>query len=222
MKEWCIPEASADYVAHMEDVLETYKLPYDPLRPVVCLDETSRQLIEELHIPATQPGQIELVDYEYRRCGVVNLFMMFEPLAAKRFVEVTDRRTRVDFAHCIKELVDVHYPNAEKILLVMDNLNTHSIASLYQAFSAPEARRLAEKLEIHHTPKHASWLNMAEIEIGVLSRQCLSGYSVTADDMRRKVRAWQLRRNSSCLSVDWHFTTVDARIKLKKLYPALL
>ncbi len=222
MKEWCIPEASADYVAHMEDVLETYKLPYDPLRPVVCLDETSRQLIEELHIPATQPGQIELVDYEYRRCGVVNLFMMFEPLAAKRFVEVTDRRTRVDFAHCIKELADVHYPNAEKILLVMDNLNTHSIASLYQAFSAPEARRLAEKLEIHHTPKHASWLNMAEIEIGVLSRQCLSGYSVTADDMRRKVRAWQLRRNSSCLSVDWHFTTVDARIKLKKLYPALL
>ena len=222
MKEWCIPEASADYVAHMEDVLETYKLPYDHLRPVICLDETSRQLIEERHIPVTAPGQLELVDYEYRRCGVVNLFMMFEPLAARRFVEVTDTRTRVDFARCIKELVDVHYPHAEKILLVMDNLNTHSIASLYQAFPAPEARRLAEKLEIHHTPKHASWLNMAEIEIGVLSRQCLSGYSVSADEMRRKVRAWQLRRNSACLSVDWHFTTADARIKLKKLYPVLL
>jgi hypothetical protein len=155
----------------MEDVLETYKRPYDPLRPVVCLDETSRQLIEERHIKATEPGQVELVDYEYRRYGVVNLFMMFEPLAAKRFVKVTDTRTRVDFAHCVKQLADVHYPNAEKILLVMDHLNTHSIASLYQSFPAPEARRLAEKLEIHHTPKHASWLNMAEIEIGVLSRQ---------------------------------------------------
>ena len=162
---------------------------------------------------------MELVDYEYRRCGVVNLFMMFEPLAAKRFVEVTNTRTRVDFAHCIKELVDIHYPHAEKILLVMDNLNTHSIASLYQAFPPAQARRLAEKLEIHHTPKHASWLNMAEIEISVLARQCLAGYSVSADDMRAKVNAWQFRRNSACLSVDWHFTTADARIKLKKLYP---
>lgn len=205
----------------MEDVLETYKLPYDPLRPVVCLDETSRQLIEERHIPAIEPGQVELVDYEYRRCGVANLFMMFEPLAAKRFVKVTDTRTRVDFAHCIQALVDIHYPHAEKILLVMDNLNTHSIASLYQAFPPEEARRLAEKLEIYHTPKHASWLNMAEIEIGVLARQCLAGYSVSADEMRRKVHAWQLRRNSACLSVDWQFATADARIKLKKLYPIL-
>ncbi len=219
MKEWCIATASAEYVAHMEDVLEVYTQPYDPLRPVVCLDETSRQLIEERRIPVTQPGQVELVDYEYRRCGVVNLFMMFEPLAAKRFVEVTNTRTRVDFAHCIKELVDIHYPHAEKILLVMDNLNTHSIASLYQAFPPAQARRLAEKLEIHHTPKHASWLNMAEIEISVLARQCLAGYSVSADDMRAKVNAWQFRRNSACLSVDWHFTTADARIKLKKLYP---
>lgn len=222
MNEWCIPTASADYVAHMEDVLEVYTQPYDPLRPIVCLDETSRQLIEERRVPVREPGQVELVDYEYRRCGVVNLFMMFEPLAAKRFVKVTDTRTRVDFAHCIKDLVDVHYPHTEKILLVMDNLNTHSAASLYQAFPPTEARRLAEKLEIHHTPKHASWLNMAEIEIGVLSRQCLAGYSVSADDMRRKVMAWQLRRNSACLSVDWQFTTADARIKLKKLYPVLL
>lgn len=201
--------------------MEVYTQPYDPLRPVICLDETSRQLIEERHISVNEPGQVKLVDYEYRRCGVVNLFMMFEPLATKRFVKVTDTRTRVDFAHCIKELVDTHYPYAEKILLVMDNLNTHSIASLYQAFPPTEARRLAEKLEIHHTPKHASWLNMAEIEIRVLARQCLAGYSVSADVMRCKVNAWQFRRNSACLSVDWQFTTADARIKLKKLYPIL-
>ncbi len=208
-------------MACMEDVLEIYKLPYNPLRPVVCLDEASRQLIEERHIPATQPRHIELVDYEYRRCGVVNLFVMFEPLAAKRYVEVTDTRTRIDFAHCVKNLVDIHYPNAEKILLVMDNLNTLFIASLYQSFPALEARSLAERLEIHHTPIHASWLNMAEIEIGVLSRQCFSGSSVSAEYIRHKVRAWQLRRNLACLSVDWRFTTTDARIKLKKLYPVI-
>jgi len=212
---------SADYVAKMEDVLEVYKQPYDPLRPVVCFDETNRQLIEERRIPVNQPGQIELVDYEYRRCGVCNLFMMFEPLAAKRFVKTAETRTRVDFAHCIKELVDVHYPYAEKIIAVMDNLNTHSIASLYQAFPPGEARRLAEKLEIHYTPKHASWLNMAEIEISVLSRQCLSGYSVSIDDMRQKVNAWLFRRNNNCLSVNWRFTSDDARIKLKKLYPVI-
>jgi len=205
----------------MEDVLEVYKRPYDHLRPVICFDETNRQLIEEKHIPFNQPGQIELVDYEYRRCGVANLFMMFEPLAAKRFVKTTETRTRVDFAHCIKELVDVHYPNVEKIIAVMDNLNTHSIASLYQAFPPGEARRIAEKLEIHYTPKHASWLNMAEIEIGVLSRQCLSGYSISIDDIRRKVNAWQFRRNTNYLSVNWRFTTNDARIKLKKLYPVI-
>jgi len=205
----------------MEDVLEVYKQPYDPLRPVVCFDETNRQLIEERRVSANQPGQIELVDYEYRRCGVANLFMMFEPLAAKRFVKVTETRTRVDFAHCIKELVDVHYPYAEKIIAVMDNLNTHSVSSLYQAFPPGEARRIAEKLEIHYTPKHASWLNMAEIEIGVLSRQCLSGCSISIDDIRRKVNAWQFRRNTDCLSVDWRFTINEARIKLKKLYPVI-
>ena len=222
MKQWCIPEASADYVAKMEDVLEVYKQPYDPLRPVICFDETNRQLIEEKRIPVNGPGQIELVDYEYRRCGVANLFMMFEPLAAKRFVSVTESRTRVDFAHCIKELVDVHYPNADKIIAVMDNLNIHSIAALYQAFPPAEARRLVEKLEIHHTPKHACWLNMAEIEISGLSRQCLAGYSVSIDDMRTKVNAWQFRRISDDLSVDWQFYTPDARIKLKRLYPVLL
>ena len=205
----------------MEDVLETYKQPYDPLCPVICFDETNRQLIEERRIPVTGSGQIELVDYEYRRCGVANLFMMFEPLAAKRFVKVTKTRTRIDFAHCIKELADIHYPHAEKIILVMDNLNTHCTASLYQAFPPAEARRLAERLEIHHTPKHASWLNMAEIEIGVLSKQCLSGYTICIEDLVRKVSAWQLRRNSACVSVNWRFTTADARIKLKRLYPII-
>ena len=204
----------------MEDVLEVYKRCYDPLRPVVCLDETSRQLIEERHLPL-RPGAVERVDYEYRRCGVANLFMMFEPLAAQRHVKVTQTRTRIDFAHCIRELVDIHYPHVEGIVLVMDNLNTHSIASLYQAFPPELARRLAEKLEIHYTPKHASWLNMAEIELGVLSRQCLSGYTVTMDDMRHKVDAWQCRRNANCSSVDWQFNTTDARIKLKKLYPII-
>jgi len=204
----------------MEDVLDVYERPYDPLCPVICLDETNRQLIEQTRIPA-KSGQIELVDYEYRRLGVVDLFVAFEPLAAKRIVEVTPTRKRVDFALFVQKLVDVHYPLAEKIILVMDNLNIHSIASLYEAFTAPQARRIAEKLEIHHTPKHASWLNMAEIEISVLSRQCLAEKMSSIDEMQRKVSAWQLRRNSACFSVDWHFTTSDARVKLKKLYPVL-
>jgi hypothetical protein len=205
----------------MEDVLEVYKRTYDPLRPVICFDETNRQLIEERHIPA-KPGQMERVDYEYRRCGVADLFMMFEPLAAKRVIKVTASRARVDFAHCIRELVDVHYPHAETIVLVMDNLNTHSTASLYQAFNPQEARRIAEKLEIHYTPKHASWLNMAEIEIGVLSRQCLVQRTTCLDDMRSQVNAWQARRNANCFTVNWQFTTQDARVKLKSLYPKLL
>ena len=206
----------------MEDVLEVYKRPYDPTRPVICLDETNRQLIEETRqtIPA-QPGQPQRVDYEYRRHGVVNLFMMFEPLKAQRHVEVTDRRARKDFAQCIRELVDVHYPDAEKIVLVMDNLNTHSAGSLYEALEPAEARRLVERLEIHHTPKHGSWLNMAEIEIGILSRQCLSQYIPAKQRMAREVGAWEARRNQANASVDWQFTTADARLKLKKLYPVI-
>jgi hypothetical protein len=204
----------------MEDVLDVYKRPPDPLRPVVCLDETNRQLIEERSVPA-KPGRPELVDYEYRRCGVADLFVAFEPLAAKRVVEVTETRTAVDFAGFVRELVDVHYAHAEKVVLVMDNLNIHAISSLYKAFEPCEARRIAEKLEIHHTPKHASWLNMAEIEIGVLSRQCLAEKMVSIDEMRSKVSAWQCRRNAACSSVNWRFTTDDARIKLKKLYPLL-
>lgn len=204
----------------MEDVLGTYSNPYDPLCPVVCLDETNRQLIEERHI-AAKPGDPELVDYEYRRCGVADLFVAFEPLAAKRLVKVTEQRTAADFAMVLKELVDIHYPHAEKIVLVMDNLNIHNIASLYKAFEPGEARRIAEKLEIHHTPKHASWLNMAEIEIGVLSRQCLAESMTSIETMKRKVSAWQCRRNAACSTVNWRFTTDDARIKLKRLYPVI-
>lgn len=204
----------------MENVLDVYQRPYDPLRPVVCLDETSRQLIEEKQLPA-KPGQLALVDYEYRRLGVANLFVAFEPLGRKRVVEVTENRKRVDFAAFAKDLVDSHYPHAEKVVCVMDNLNIHGIASLYEAFAPLEARRIAEKLEIHYTPKHASWLNMAEIEIGILSRQCLAENMTSMDEMRRKVSAWQLRRNAACSTVNWRFTAADARIKLKKLYPIL-
>jgi len=206
----------------MEDTLEVYHRPYNEKFPMVCLDETNRQLIAETRkaIPA-KPGQNKRVDYEYRRNGVVNLFMMFEPLKARRHVKVMEQRTRKDFARCIRELVDVHYPNAEKIVLVLDNLNTHSEGSLYEAFEPAEARRLAEKLEIHYTPKHGSWLNMAEIEIGVLSRQCLSKYIESRELMITEVEAWQRQRNDAEATVDWQFTTADARIKLKKLYPVI-
>jgi len=206
----------------MEDLLEVYKRPYDPAFPVVCLDETNRQLIEETRkaVPV-RPGRSRRTDYEYRRRGVVNLFMMFEPLAAKRQVKLSQQRTRKDWAECIRDLVDVHYPEAEKIVLVEDNLNTHSVGSLYEAFSPEEARRLAEKLELHYTPKHGSWLNMAEIEIGVLSRQCLSQYIPTEEKMRREVAAWEQKRNQANATVDWQFTTGDARIKLKRLYPEI-
>lgn len=202
--------------------MEVYHRPYDERFPTVCLDETNRQLIAETRkaIPA-RAGQKKRVDYEYRRNGVVNLFMMFEPLKARRHVKVMDRRTRRDFAECVRELVDVHYPDAEKIVLVLDNLNTHSKGSLYEAFEPAEARRLAEKLEIHHTPKHGSWLNMAEIEIGVLSRQCLSKYIESKEKMTKEVKAWQQERNEAGNTVDWQFTTEDARIKLKKLYPVI-
>jgi transposase len=206
----------------MEDVLDVYKMLYDPKFPKVCLDETNRQLIAETRKTIqAKPGQPKRKDYEYHRCGVVNLFMMFEPLRARRYVKVTDRRTRKDFAECIRELVDVHYPDAEKIVLVLDNLNTHSTGSLYEAFEPAEARRLADKLEIHYTPKHGSWLNMAEIEIGVLSRQCLSQYIPAKGQMITEVAAWEQKRNQADVTVDWQFTTADARVKLKKLYPAI-
>ena len=206
----------------MEDVLDVYKRPYDPKFPQICLDETNRQLIAETRSTIrAKPGQPKRQDYEYHRNGVVNLFMMFEPLRARRHVKVTDQRTRKDFAECIRELVDVRYPEAEKIVLVLDNLNTHSAGSLYEAFAPAEARRLADKLEIHHTPKHGSWLNMAEIEIGVLSRQCLSRYVPTKEQMITEIATWEQKRNQADATVNWQFTTPDARVKLKRLYPVI-
>jgi hypothetical protein len=220
-KYWCIPEASGEYVARMEDLLETYKRPYDPRYPVICLDETSRQLIAETRpsLPP-KPGHVKKTDFEYRRHGTVNLFMMFEPWTGWRHVEVTSHRRRCDFAECVRKLIDEYCPQAEKVVLVMDNLNTHTIGSLYEAFSPDEARRLAEKLEIHYTPKHGSWLNMAEIEIGILSRQCLAKYIDTRAKMEREISSWETVRNDSQNTVDWQFTTKDARIKLKRLYPS--
>jgi hypothetical protein len=206
----------------MEDVLGVYTRPYDRRFPQVCMDETSKQLLRETREPLRmEPGQVERVDYEYERAGVMNLFMVSEPLAGKRWVTVTEHRTKVDWAHQIKELVDEHYPEAERIVLVLDNLNTHSPASLYEAFPPAEAKRLLDKLEIHHTPKHGSWLNMAEIELSVLARQCLDRRVPDEETLKAAVAAWQDRRNGREAAIDWRFTTEDARIKLKRLYPSV-
>jgi transposase len=206
----------------MEDVLEVYQRPYDPKRPVVCFDEQSKQLIRETRAPIpVQPGQPERVDYEYERNGTANLFMTFEPLAGRRRVKVTGRRTKIDFAQVIRELVDEQYPTAEKVVLVMDNLNTHKLGSLYAAFAPAEARRLIERLEVHYTPKHGSWLNMAETELSILSTQCLDRRIGEAEELRAEVTAWEHSRNSAKCRVDWQFTTADARVKLKRLYPSI-
>ena len=206
----------------MEDVLEVYKRPYDPKRPVLCLDETSKQLIGEVQTPVpAAPGQVAHYDYEYVRKGVANLFMVFEPLAGQRDVEVTDRRTKKDWALCVRKIADEMYPDAEVIVLVQDNLNTHSPASLYEAFEPAEAKRLADRFEFHYTPKHGSWLDMAEIELGILGRQCLSRRIDNMDDLRREAKAWETARDTAGSKVDWQFTTKDARIKLKKLYPSI-
>ena len=214
------PEQSADFVCAMEDVLDVYQRPYDPQRPQVCLDETSKQLLGQVTAPTpAEPGRAAREDYEYVRHGTANLFMMCEPLAGRRQVKVTHRRTAVDFAQVLKELADVHYPEAEKIVLVMDNLNTHKAASLYEAFSPQEARRLIDRFEIHYTPKHGSWLNMAEIELGVLGKQCLDRRTQSQEELAPEVAAWAMKRNGSGQTIDWRFTTQDARIKLKRLYP---
>jgi hypothetical protein len=205
----------------MEDVLDVYTRPYDPRRPQVCLDETSRQLRGDVVPPQpAAPGRAARQDYEYARGGVCNLFLVTEPLRGWRHVVVSDRRTRTDFAHVIRELVDVHYPDAETIVLVLDNLNTHTPASLYEAFPPAEAKRLADKLELHHTPKHGSWLNMAEIEPGVLAGQCLDRRLPDRATLEREVAAWERERNAAARTIDWRFTTADARIKLKHLYPS--
>ena len=206
----------------MEDVLEVYARPYDPKLPVLCMDESSMQLIGEVQkpIPAA-PGHATLVDDEYVRNGVANIFIEIEPLAGKRKVKITERRTQLDWAHFIKEMLEERYADAKKVVLVMDNLNTHNIASLYLAFPPEEARRLANRLEIHYTPKHGSWLNIAEIELSVLKRQCLSVRIDCIEKMRKKVMLWNSDRNNRQTKVDWQFKTDSARIKLKRLYPKL-
>lgn len=216
------PKQNSDFVAAMEDVLDVYRRPYDPKRPVVCLDEQSKQLVKETRkaIPA-KPGRNLREDYEYERNGTANIFMLFEPLACWRYVKITERRTKIDFAHIIKELIDELDPDAERIVLVMDNLNTHKISSLYEAFPPEEARRLAEKLEIHYTPKHGSWLNMAETELSVLTKQCLDRRIPDRETLEAEADTWQNQRNDADATVDWQFTTKDARIKLKKLYPSI-
>ncbi len=206
----------------MEDVLAGYTRPYEPRRPQVCLDETSRQLLGDVTPPLpVAPGHPAREDSEYVRGGVCNLVLVCEPLRGWRHVTVSDRRTRLDFAPCLRELVDAHYPNAEQIVLVLDNLNTHSPASLYEAFPPAEAKRLTDKLEIHYTPKHGSWLNMAEIELHVLAGQCLDRRLPDHAALAAEVAAWEADRNAADRAIDWRFTTADAPIKLKHLYPVL-
>ena len=206
----------------MEDVLEVYTRPHDPARPLVCLDETSKQLVAETRTPEPmQPGQPARHDYEYKRNGTANLFMLFAPLEGWRHVEVTERRTAIDYAKILRDLADIHFPNAEKIVLVQDNLNTHAPASLYEAFEPAEARRIIERFEWHYTPKHGSWLNLAECELAVLSGQCLNRRLPDAAKLTSEVAAWVSHRNAHNTKANWHFTSIDARVKLKSLYPAL-
>jgi transposase len=221
----------------MEDILDLYARPYDPARPVVCFDESPYQLVEETRQPLpAEPGQPLRYDYEYRRMGSCNLFMAFQPAAGWpgsetwksqvplpgwRNVEVTDRRTKQDFAHQMKALVDVHFPDAEVIVLVLDNLNTHAPTALYETFAPAEARRILRKLEFHFTPKHASWLNMVEIEFSVLSRQCIGGRIPTTRLLQHHVNAWQSHRNTRHATVNWQFSATDARDKMQSLYPSI-
>ena len=205
----------------MEDVLEVYTRPHDPDRPVVCFDEASKQLVAEARVPIpATPGHPARYDYEYERNGTANLFMMFAPLEGWRNVKVADRHTAIDYAHALKDLSDTYFPNSKKITLVQDNLNTHKPASLYEAFPAEEARRLVERFEWHYTPKHGSWLDMAESELGALSTQCLDRRIPDKEALIKEVAAWQEDRNRSHAKANWQFTTTDARIKLKRLYPS--
>ena len=222
-EQWCIPpESNAEFVAAMEDVLEVYHRPYDEKRPLVCLDEASRQLIGEVKQPIpAQPGQPERFDCEYVRNGTANLFMIFEPLLGWRAVRVTERRTAKDFAEILRWLVEEVHEEAEAIVLVVDNLNTHKPAALYEAFPPEQARRIAERIEWHYTPKHGSWLNMAEIELSVLQRQALGDRIESPERLTGVTSAWEEDRNERGVEVKWRFTTADARIKLHRLYPSL-
>lgn len=222
-KEWCIPpHSNAQFVYHMEDVLDVYQRPFDLKYPLVCFDETPVQLVSEtrkaLPMKAGQPARY---DYEYHREGTANLFLFFAPLQNWRHIKVTQRRTKTDWALCMQELVYVHFPQAERCILVEDQLNTHDPAALYEVFEPAEAKRILDRLEFHFTPKHGSWLNMAEIELSVLSRQCLDRYIPDPLTLAQEIGAWETERNSNGATVDWRFTTADARIKLKKLYPTI-
>lgn len=206
----------------MEDVLEVYTRPCDPKRPLVCLDETNKQLVKETRTPmAMKPGRLQHIDYEYERNGTANLFMLFAPLEGWRNVKVTERRTAIDYACVLRDLADIHFAEADKIVLVQDNLNTHCPAALYKAFAPLEARRLVERFEWHFTPKHGSWLNMAEIELSVLASQCLDRRISDKPLLEVEVAAWQTHRNKHNAKADWHFSTKTARVKLKHLYPAI-
>mgnify|MGYP006382269133 CR=1 FL=1 len=216
------PKANAAFVAAMEDVLDVYTRPHDPARPLVCLDETSKQLVAETRTPEPmQPGQPARCDYEYKRNGVASIFMLFAPLEGWRHVEVTERRTAIDYAKILRDLADIHFPKADKIVLVQDNLNTHTPGSLYEAFEPAEARRIVERFEWHYTPKHGSWLNLAESEPAALAGQCLDRRIPDAATLAREVDAWRQRRNAHNAKAKWRFTTADARVKLHSLYPAL-
>ena len=220
---WCIPpEQDAEFVCHMENVLEVYKRPYDPQHPVVCFDEQSKPLVGEITppIPAA-PGQPERCDHEYVRNGTANRFMVNEPLAGQRHVTVTAQRTKRDFARQMKRLVDELYPAVRMITLVLDNLNTHRMSSLYEAFEPEEARRIMQKIEVVHTPKHGSWLNMAECELSVMQKQCLAGRIADEATLRKSIAIWNDDRNNRSKKVDWQFRTADARIKLRRLYPVI-
>jgi transposase len=207
----------------MEDILSVSVRPYDKKKPHICMDEIHKQLVSEKRQPLPiQPGETACYDYEYERQGVRNMFIACEPLTGQRYVKVTERRTKRDWAEFIREIVDVEYPEAEKVVLVLDNLNTHTLAALYEVFAPEEARRIIEKLELHYTPKHGSWLNMAEIELSVLSRQCLDRRIGTEDELKREIAAWQEQRNTREVTIHWRFTTQDARMKLKHLYPSVL
>jgi DDE superfamily endonuclease len=223
VKMWCIPpEANAEFVWRMEDVLATYKLPYDARYPVVCMDESSKQLVGEVRPPLDMaPGRVRRRDHEYERKGVCNLFLFFEPLRGWRHVWVTEQRREVEWAWCVKQLLEQYYTEAVKIRLVCDNLNTHTGGALYEAFPPAEAKRLCDRLEFHPTPKHGSWLNMAETELSVLSSQCLDRRMDRQDLVATEAAAWEQERNVSEAKVRWRFTTEDARIKLEKLYPVL-
>jgi hypothetical protein len=221
-KQWCIPAVSAEFVAAMEDVLEVYAEPYDPKRPKVNFDETSKQLIKETRQPLpAQPGHPQRFDDEYERNGTRNLLLFVEPQTGRRHVHVTEQRTKLDFAYEMQWLVDQGYPEATVLRVVMDNLNTHKPASLYEAFPSAEARRIARKLEFHYTPKHGSWLNMAEIELGVLQQQCLDRRIPDEETLKHEITAWEKQRNAERATIDWRFSVTDAREKLKRLYPSL-